>query len=575
MNPFFILGVGIVIVVGGILVFRLHAFLALILAALAVGSLTPRDGVTWHQRAAASGEIAASLPLMIEMVDEDDIAKIDQITTHPLLFLPSKGQAISVGGKLFAFTRTLVDRDAEPKAELVVRDTVRLRPGVAGSHRVGYLVEVISGTAEVGDRIIAPSAWDAAEKSATTLTAERVAKAFGSTAGSIGIVIAMASIIGKCLLESGAADRIIRSLLRVLGETRAALGFVIGGFALGIPVFFDTVFYLMVPLGKALRIRTGHNYLLYVLTIAAGATMAHSLVPPTPGPLVVAEQLGVSIGAMMIGGTCVGLFTSTFGYFYAQWANRRWEIPLRDSEDARLEDLEKAAHRDASELPPLWVSLLPILLPIVLIGGATAVDPKISGLDLSADVQWIVRVLGDKNIALILSAAVALFTLVMVKKASKEVIAKDVQAALASGGVIILITSAGGAFGTMLKETGIGELIAEASPAQSPLLILPLAFGITTLIRTAQGSATVAMITAAGILAGMPDVGYHRVYLALAIGCGSKPFAWMNDSGFWVICKMSGMTEGETLKTLSPMTALMGVVGLVVTMLGAMLFPLI
>src|SRR5690606_6724683 len=167
-----------------------------------------------------------------------------------------------------------------------------------------------------------------------------------------------------------------------------------------------------------------------------------------------------------------------------------------------------------------------------------------------------------------------LITMVIVKKANKVAIARDVQSALASGGVIILITAAGGAFGAMLKETGIGELIAQISPTGSPLLVLPMAFAITALVRTAQGSATVAMITAAGILAGLPDLGFHRVYLALAIGCGSKPFSWMNDSGFWVICKMSGMTEGETLKTISPMVASMGIVGLIVTMIGATLFPL-
>lgn len=571
MDPFLILGVGIVIVVGGILIFRLHAFLALILAALAVGSLTPSSDFAWHQRMNAAGEIREVVP---ENLIEADRAKLPE-SGNVWLLIPGKGQSLSEGAELFAFAKASADRPDEPRGKLEVIDSVELVPGAAGPHRQGYLVRSTSGTVARGDQAILPAAWTAAAKTSTTLTAERVAKAFGSTCGSIGIVIAMASIIGKCLLESGAADRIIRSLLRITGEANAALAFVISGFALGIPVFFDTVFYLMIPLGKALRIRTGKNYLLYVLTIAAGATMAHSLVPPTPGPLVVAEQLGVSVGAMMIGGCCVGVFTSTFGYFYAQWANRRFEIPLRDSEDARLEDLEKASARDSSELPSLWVSLLPIVLPVLLIGGATAIDPKLTGIELSPNTLWIINVLGDKNVALILSAAVALLTLVVVKKASKEVVAKDVQSALASGGVIILITAAGGAFGTMLKETGIGERIAEASPTESPLLMLPIAFGITTLVRTAQGSATVAMITAAGILAGLPTEGFHRVYLALAIGCGSKPFAWMNDSGFWVICKMSGMTEGETLKTLSPMTALMGLVGLVVTMLGAMLFPML
>jgi GntP family gluconate:H+ symporter len=570
MDILFILAVGVMIVVGGILVFRLHAFLALILAALAVASLTSTDSVTWYKRTEAAGTLAAVQP---DEVIEEDRSRLAEPGQY-LLLTPGKGQYAGDGTKLLVFAGKPEKRSADAQGQIEVLGTVHLVPGADSQPRQGILVRVIDGSVESGDRALGRAQWEATAKAAKQLSIDRVASAFGTTCGSIGIVIAMASIIGKCLLESGAADRIIRSLLGLLGEARAALAFVLGGFALGIPVFFDTVFYLMIPLGKALRIRTGRNYLLYVLGITAGGTMAHSLVPPTPGPLVIAEQLGVNIGAMMIGGCVVGIFASTSGYLYALWANRRWEIPLRDTEDAKLEDLEKLAHRDASELPGLFVSMLPIALPVILIGGATLFDPKVTGVVVDAQVKRIIDVLGDKNIALVISAAIAMLTMVLVKKADKHAIGRDVQSALASGGVIILITAAGGAFGSMLKETGIGEMIAQASPSGSPLLVLPMAFAIAALVRTAQGSATVAMITAGGILAGLPDFGFHRVYLALAIGCGSKPFPWMNDSGFWVICKMSGMTEGEMLKTVSPMVSFMGVVGLIVTMIGAVLFPL-
>jgi GntP family gluconate:H+ symporter len=151
------------------------------------------------------------------------------------------------------------------------------------------------------------------------------------------------------------------------------------------------------------------------------------------------------------------------------------------------------------------------------------------------------------------------------------------QNALSSGGLIILITSAGGAFGGILQQTGIGFRIQELA-ASYHIAVLPLAFLVTAIVRTAQGSATVAMITAVGILGGLAgggQLGFHPVYLALVIGCGSKLIPWMNDSGFWVICKMSGMTEGETLKTCSTMMTLMGIVGLFVIMILARLFPLV
>ena len=403
-----------------------------------------------------------------------------------------------------------------------------------------------------------------------------MATGFGNTCVKIGILIAMASIIGKCLLDSGAADRIVRTMLRLLGERGAPLAFVNSGFLLGIPVFFDTVFYLLIPLGKAMRMRTGRNYLLYVLTIVCGATMAHSLVPPTPGPLFVAEQLGVDLGVMILAGCIVGIFPVAFGFFYAHWASRRWELPLRESAEFSLEDLEKLSSRGEKELPPFWLSLLPILLPVVLIAGFTILKMLVNqyGVNIPSSIMRIAETLGDKNIALVISAAVAMGMLSWQKRSSLKQLAPALGNSLASGGVIILITAAGGAFGGVLQQTGVSNLIRDL-PDYSPLVILLLAFGITAAVRTAQGSATVAMITAVGILSGIAgDLSFHPVYLALAVGCGSKPIAWMNDSGFWVICKMSGMNEAEGLKYVTPMTTCMGFVGLAATMVGATLFPM-
>lgn len=410
----------------------------------------------------------------------------------------------------------------------------------------------------------------ASQQLATQLFVDRVAEGFGRTVGQIGIVIGMASIIGECMLRSGAADRIVRAALKLLGEKRAPQAFLSSGYLLGIPVFFDTVFYLMIPLVKATRLRTGRNYLLYVLAVVAGATMTHSLVPPTPGPLFIANQFNVNLATMIIGGCIVGAVTASAGFAYALWANRRMEVPLRESEES-LQQLATVAARDEKELPALWVSLLPILLPVVLITLNAVLG---SGGEQRA---WLkaLAILGDKNISLILGAVIAL--LVLWRATSAKQVDESVKAALADAGVIILITSAGGAFGTVLQQTNIGAFIERmASGYQSA--ILPLAFILTAMIRTAQGSATVAMLTAAGAFSGIATVeqlGFHPVYLALVIGCGSKLIMWMNDSGFWVITKMSGMTEKEALKALVPLNVIMGVLGLLVTMLGAKLFPLI
>ncbi|HAV61862.1 MAG TPA: gluconate transporter, partial [Verrucomicrobiales bacterium] len=392
---------------------------------------------------------------------------------------------------------------------------------------------------------------------------------------------AMAAVIGKCLLDSGAADRLVRSTVKALGEKRAPLGFVGSSFMLGIPVFFDTVLYLMIPLAKAMATRTGRHYALFVMSIIAGGTMAHSLVPPTPGPLLVASKLNVEIGHMMLCGLVVGLSAALAGYAYARWANLRWPIPLRDSPDAPVNALQEMARKPDAELPPLWLSWLPVLLPVVLIGGDSILRAVLrDSAEQAAWQQWLVGAFGffgDKNLALILAAGVALLLLVRQQGGNLKAASGAVQSALASGGVIILITSAGGAFGGVLQQTGIGPRIEELAGLVK-LGALPLAFLVTAVVRTAQGSATVAMITAVGILEGFGDpaqLGFHPVYLAAAIGCGSKPFPWMNDSGFWIVSRMSGFTEGETIRTFSFMLTLMGVVGLLVTMLLAKLLPLV
>lgn len=411
---------------------------------------------------------------------------------------------------------------------------------------------------------------------------ERIAVEFGNTCAKIGILIAMAAIIGKCLLESGAAERIIRSILLLTGMDKAPVAFLVSSFFIGIPVFFDTVIFLMMPLVKSMALRMQKSYLLLVMCVMAGAAMANSLVPPAPGPLFLIGEMNIPIGLMMIAGTIVGLFTITTGYFFSVWVNKRGPIEMRDSIDAKLEDIRAAAIIDTKHLPGLGISLLPILIPLGFICIDTIVN-AFKPADLSTlspfmqSAIGVIGFLGNKNTALVAGGIAALLILVSRKKESKEGVSSQVQTALNSGGAIILITAAGGAFGGMLQQTGISTHIAEMTKDYQ-LALIPLAFLIAAVVRTAQGSATVALITASGILSGMAmnaDLGFHPVYLGLAIGCGSKLVPWMNDSGFWIICKLSNLTEKEALKTISPLLVVMGVTGLIIVMIGAKLFPLV
>jgi GntP family gluconate:H+ symporter len=561
MDPLWILLIGVVIVVGGILGLKLHAFLALLLGALAVAVLTPAETVERFNLEEAGGAVVA--------VDTE---------TGQVQFRASKRQTLVEGSVLLVFDGR---RDSGNDPQATLEAVSFLTDKKLWSARV--VQQQVSRPPQPGDLVVEPTARAAATARSQQVVAERIAGEFGRTCASIGILVALAAIVGETLLISGAADRIVRSTLGLLGEPRAPLAFLSSGYLLGIPVFFDTVFYLLIPLGKAMRLRTGRNYLLYVLTIIAGATMTHSLVPPTPGPLAVAAQLGVDMGLMILGGMIVGAITAAWGLAYALWINRRVDIPLRESADTSLEDLEELSSRDDSQLPPLWLSLLPIVLPVILISGKTvwaaAVGTPASGTTLARLEPW-VRFLGDQNVALGVSAAIGLAMLAWRTGASRKEMAVNIERALASGAVIILITAAGGAFGGMLRESGIGGRIQELSLAYSisGIGILALAFLVTVLIRTAQGSATVAMITAASILGSaftVDDLPFHPLYLALVTGCGSKLFLWMNDSGFWVMTKLSGLREEESLKYVMPMTASMGFVGAAVTMLGAKLWPLV
>ncbi|MGK2925514.1 MAG: GntP family permease [Lysobacterales bacterium] len=409
---------------------------------------------------------------------------------------------------------------------------------------------------------------------------ERVAHGFGATAAKIGILIAMAAIIGNCLLQSGAAERIVRSALRAFGRKRTPHAFLTSGFLLGIPVYFDTVFYLLIPIAKAMGVHTRKNFLWYVMAIVAGGTMAHTLVPPTPGPLFVAAALGVDIGVMIVAGLTLGLFTASCGFAYGWWANRRWPIAVRETAETDGEP-ESMAARPEHELPSFALSVLPIVLPVALITGGTLLG-ALPG-DARETAAWqttllgFFRGLGNSTVALTVGAVAALAVLARRHPGQRDRVKESIQAALRSGGVIILITAAGGALGAVLQQTGIGQSI-QGLAGSYDIAVLPLAFLVTALVRTAQGSATVSMITAVGILAGFSDpavLGFHPVYLALAIGCGSKPIPWMNDSGFWVVGRMAGLSENETLKTFSAELTLMGVAGIAAVMISAKLLPLV
>src|SRR6058998_529106 len=409
----------------------------------------------------------------------------------------------------------------------------------------------------------------------------RVAEGFGRTAGTIGIVIALAAIAGKAMMDSGAADRIVTAFIGLLGEKRSATALCATGYVLSIPVFFDTVFYLLVPLARSGYARTNRYYLKYLLAITAGAGATHTLVPPTPGPLAVAGTLGVDLGTMVLVGLVVALPAAGVGLLFAGWVDRRMPVVPHAS---------ATAPAATEPLPGLVPSLMPILLPVLLISSNTVVV-SMTGRPGAYFAIWsalapYTAIIGNPNLAMLVAAGVAMWVYARQRRVTRAALAEMVDTSLMGAGFIILIIAASGAFGVALQSAQIGPVIERAFVGQtaasgtgSGLIFLFLGFGVASLIKIAQGSSTVAMITTAAMLAAMlPGNGgglpFHTVYVATAIASGSLVGSWMNDSGFWMFSKMGGVTEVETLKSWTSVLAIVGVTAMVTTLVLALLVPL-
>ena len=593
-SPFFLLAAGVGFVLFSIIKLRLHPFLGLTLGAILVGLLIPLQsssgpGLNVKQETLlkelrlkydhdANGVFSASEQVDFTLADRDRLggAKL-QPNGRPRLqvhgALPDNFNDDQV--KLLKKLRQKYDVDGDG----IFNDAEQKALGADANATRDLAVENLRPDGRQNPLVKAVSAAMAG---------------FGVLVGKIGFVIAMAAIIGMCMLESGAADMIVRRLMATLGEARASWAMLLSGFILSIPVFFDTVFFLLIPLARALALRTGKNYTLYVCAICAGGAITHTMVPPTPGPLIIVENFNqasineVDAGKAIIAGLLVGILPVLAGMWYSRRLNRTVNVPLRETRGSSIKELEAIVQKDDKELPPFGLSILPVLLPVVLISSVTFLGLFQSGFGLEMPVGLVtgLQFIGDKNLAMLLGAIIAMYTLAKQRGWTLEKMGEGMGTPLETAGVIILITGAGGAFGNMIKLTDIRGTIevlgggAGGGDGMSTIALLLMAWVLTAVIRAAQGSATVSMITGSSIMApiiyGMMEagtLGCHPIYFCLVIGFGAFPLSWMNDSGFWVVQRMSGFTEKETLQTWTKLLTLIGVVGLVQVLIFATVLP--
>ncbi len=417
------------------------------------------------------------------------------------------------------------------------------------------------------------------EGNAVILAIKETMAQFGGTATGIAWIIALAAIIGFCLMESGAADRIVRKFLQFFGEERAGLTMLFSAFFLSIPVFFDTVFYLLVPLAQALAFRMGKRYVYLIVAVCMGAAITHSLVPPTPGPLLVVEKLGINLGFTILGGITLGIIPAIAALLLASQLDKRLQIPLREGGMVKIKDLESIAAKSEEDLPGFWISAAPVVLPVFLIALSSVVQEFFTS-ENPGFLTNAIMLLGYKHVAMFLGMVISVYLLAKHRQLGRVELWKTLESPMGMAGTIILITAAGGAFGGMIRLSGIGETITGLTEGSGFSFVL-LAWLIAAIMKVAQGSSTTAMITASGIMAGIlaamqasgAALGYDPFYIFAAIAFGAMFCSWMNDSGFWIVCKMTGFTESETLKTWTLSVSVISVIGIVQVWIVHLLIP--
>lgn len=394
-----------------------------------------------------------------------------------------------------------------------------------------------------------------------------VNEGFGGLMTSIGIVIVAGTIIGVILEKSGAAYRMAEVVLRVIGEKRPQLAMSIIGFIVSIPVFCDSGFIILSSLKKALAKRAKVSIASMSVALATGLYATHTLVPPTPGPIAAAGNIGAEnyLGTIILIGLIVAIPAAVVGYFWAVKVASKIEVPedAVKSGDLSYEEVIKSF----GEMPSTFKAFLPIALPVLLIG-AGSIASVLGGEDAFTNV---LKFLGSPTVALLIGVFAAFLLL---PKWNEDSLTGLIGEGLVSAAPILLITGAGGAFGRVITNSGVADLIAEMdlSALAGGSLFLLIPFLIAAALKTAQGSSTAALVITSTLIAPLlPSLGVEgAVPLALvvmAIGAGAMTVSHVNDSFFWVITQFSGMKVTDAYKAQTAATLLQGVTTIVFTMI--------
>ncbi|MCD5991415.1 MULTISPECIES: GntP family permease [Pseudomonas] len=397
---------------------------------------------------------------------------------------------------------------------------------------------------------------------------EKVMKAFqdgfGGVLGFVGIILGLGTMLGKLMADSGGADQIAQTLIRSFGKQRVHWAMMFAAFLVGIPLFFEIGFVLLIPLVYIVARRTGVSIVKIGIPLLAGLSAVHGLVPPHPGPLLAIGIFGADIGKTIFYGLLVALPTAIIaGPVYGKWISKY--VPGTPSQEL-MEQIGKES--SATNLPSFGITLVTILLPVFLMLLKTFADVVLpEGNTFRIWMDFI----GHPITALLAALLLAFYTFGSARGFDRTKIMKLLDQSLTPVAAIVLIVGAGGGFKQMLVASGVGDLIGNMA-VQAQINPIMLAWLVAAVIRIATGSATVATITGAGIVAPVIGLipGVNRELLVLATGAGSLILSHVNDAGFWLVKQYFNMTVAETFKTWTVMETILSVVGLIFIMLLSM-----
>ncbi|MBC7884104.1 MAG: gluconate transporter [Saprospiraceae bacterium] len=387
---------------------------------------------------------------------------------------------------------------------------------------------------------------------------ENITKGMGSTLGFVATVVGLGAIFGAILEHSGATAILSEYLLKKFSIKNSGIALSMAGFLIAIPVFFDVAFIILVPVLYGLQAKTGKSLLYFALPLLSSLAIGHAFIPPTPGPIAVAEIINADLGWVILLGILVGLPTTIIsGIMFGKFLSDKIFVA-----SPKLPEIPEISNEKTK--PSVFAIIALIILPLILIVLNTVTD-SIYNSNIPLWVK-IIGFIGHPYTALLMTTFLSVYFLGTRYGMTKIQLQEISLRALGPAGIIILITGAGGVFKQMLVETGAGVMLAKSMAGfnLSPLL---LSFILALIIRLLQGSATVAMITSAGmmapIIAQMSVSPPHLALMVLSIAAGATGFSHVNDSGFWLVNRYLGMTESQTLKTWTVMTGVISIVSMI------------